>query len=1131
MLALGVSIFLLSSARLQQKSQASLRKLWQIGNPAVSTSQFGLAPGGFADYRCDALYIVGESKPKDLPYVLPGPADQWAGSKRHSVVIVFGLKPIKVNGELVLDIKFADAQDSIPPKITTYCNHHLISVFQSPAGGGDDSIHGVFTHAVSSEMKVQIPSNDVLPGNNVIRIVNGEGSWILFKSLRLAGPKALQITSVQQELRVRQDAQAQIVYRTKNGAMQPCDYSIENIGPDITASYSLLENKQLVKHGDLQLKSGRHHISFAIPQILKPQDVTLQLRSGSKLTLLKGKEWPIRHWVIDLMPHAHLDVGYTDTQTQVSKIQRQNLLYALQVRQQSLRNPKNSRYHYNFEGTWILNQALKYDSPTEIKEIKQGFKEGALYCSAAYANELTGLMRDEEMMESYRLGQILGSKFGTKLTVATQTDVPGVTWGDTVALHAAGVKALLLMPNPADRLGDVIRDWQDQPFWWQTPDGKHKILVWETVTYGMAHGIRPFNGDRYHILRTKNPDKDFIGRYIFPRLSHLAISNYPYRLIAIPWSDTDNSPVDGDVPQAAKDWNRKYVIPEVRLSTFRSASADMIRLYGSALPIERGDLSPYWEDGAGSSAKQTSMNRWSADRLVQAEALDAIRRPAAYKPSQFLNAWSNVILYSEHTWGSYDSVSNPNDPFTKSVWRRKKKFATDARKESIDLLNQSLEPVSSSASKHSTWTVWNTDSWNRSGVIFLSRKYFQAGDQAETWPAGKKLITQELANDKLEIEVPSVPAFGSVAIRVRSGPAQVSQNLSAHSDTLQNRYVIVHINPQTGAIDHLIDRKSGHDFVKSGSLGLNRYQYLIGGNVKDVQYAGHPHITVVNDGPVVATLQVASSAPGTMGMTVQYTLTSSSPEVRITNILDKLPVLKKESVHFAFPFAVRNGLIRDDLPWSVIQPETDQLPGANRNWLTCDRFIDVSNRNLGVTLVCEDAPLIEIGGITANIMGGGYQSSDWIKHLPATQTIESWALNNIWYTNYRAEQSGKLIFRYRLWPHQRFDEARSFRYGTDATQPLIPVAGVNEAQTSLCQIIGKGVVATCLKPCDDGHGYILRVWGASSHDHVIKLRWRNDARISVWKSDLREDKFAKLDANHIQIPAYGEETLRIKVAG
>jgi hypothetical protein len=46
--------------------------------------------------------------------------------------------------------------------------------------------------------------------------------------------------------------------------------------------------------------------------------------------------------------------------------------------------------------------------------------------------------------------------------------------------------------------------------------------------------------------------------------------------------------------------------------------------HGEGLPEFRGDLTPYWEDGAGSSALETAANRNTADRLVQAQALFAM---------------------------------------------------------------------------------------------------------------------------------------------------------------------------------------------------------------------------------------------------------------------------------------------------------------------------------------------------------------------------------------------------------------------------------------------------------------------------------------------------------------------------
>ncbi len=52
-----------------------------------------------------------------------------------------------------------------------------------------------------------------------------------------------------------------------------------------------------------------------------------------------------------------------------------------------------------------------------------------------------------------------------------------------------------------------------------------------------------------------------------------------------------------------------------------------------------------------------------------------------------------------------------------------------------------------------------------------------------------------------------------------------------------------------------------------------------------------------------------------------------------------------------------------------MQPEIDQLPGSRKNWLPVGRWIDVSNESFGVTWATLDAPLVEVGGITATMLG------------------------------------------------------------------------------------------------------------------------------------------------------------------
>ena len=55
----------------------------------------------------------------------------------------------------------------------------------------------------------------------------------------------------------------------------------------------------------------------------------------------------------------------------------------------------------------------------------------------------------------------------------------------------AGVRYFSLAPNWFDRIGSIMVTWQDKPFWWVSPSGDQKILVWIPWTgYALSHVIR-----------------------------------------------------------------------------------------------------------------------------------------------------------------------------------------------------------------------------------------------------------------------------------------------------------------------------------------------------------------------------------------------------------------------------------------------------------------------------------------------------------------------------------------------------------------------------------------------------------------------------------------------------------------
>ena len=186
-------------------------------------------------------------------------------------------------------------------------------------------------------------------------------------------------------------------------------------------------------------------------------------------------------------------------------------------------------------------------------------------------------------------------------------------------------------------------------------------------------------------------------------------------------------------------------------------------------------------------------------------------------------------------------------------------------------------------------------------------------------------------------------------------------------------------------------------------------------------------------------LEVESTMKGCRSVTRTVRLVAGQPWVETTNVVDKLPLLDKDGIHFGFGFNVPQGVTKVDIPWGVMEMEKDQWPQANRNWIALQRWLDVSNDTHGVTWCALDAPLFEYGDRTANISLGWGGQGPWLTKLEPSSTVYSWAMNNHWHTNFPLTQDGPVAFRYRIHPHGGYDAVAANRFGLEQAQPLVHV--------------------------------------------------------------------------------------------
>jgi hypothetical protein len=1077
---------------------AESHALWQIGKPDHDNAEFALAPGGYAQYKDDASYIVGHSDSKhDWPFAQPGPSNGWGNSRQHVFTILFGVKAPVADGKCRLQIDLIDAQD-IGSELRIEVNGRAFER-TVPAGESGDAIYGDVTHGKPRQVVVEFPASLLLAGNNQIAITTVEGGWLMYDCVTLETPAEIQPAPVARSLSLRSIQPVPALLDRGGKFFEPVNVTVFNSGDPLQVSVQL----NGVEAARMQLTNGVQSIEVLAPEVNQETQAALAIVAGGKTLASQSITLkPVRHRQVYILMHSHTDIGYTDLQPNIEKKQAHNVIHALELIRQTKDFPPGSRFKWNLEVMWTADQFYRIATPQQKKEFEEAVRDGNIGVDAMYGNLLTGLCRPEEMMRQISFATDIGRRCGVTVDSMMISDVPGLTWGIVAALAQHGVKYISDGPNSNDRIGYVRVQYENHPFYWESPSGKERALYWGAQGgYSVGHGYTS------------------LLEGLMPLLKRLDEQNYTYDMVQLRWTKGDNGPPDEGVMTAVRDWNKKYAWPKLIIATTSEAFHAFEKRYGDQLPSMRGDMTPYWEDGAGSSARETAINRHTVDRLVQAETIWALRNPRKFPAEEFAVAWKYAAMYSEHTWGAHNSISQPDLPFVTKQWKYKQDYALNAEKESHELLDKALGSKQSVVAD--SVDVYNTASWPRMELVTLAKGI---SGNVVTDEHGNAMPSQRLSTGELVFLAKDVPPLGAKRFAISAGAPAADGKASVSGTTLSTPLLTVKLDEKTGDIVSLKTPRSETEFA-GGSI--NQYLYLPGGNTNKVQFAGPAKISVKESGPLVVSLLVESDAPGCNRLSREVRLVDGMDRVEIIDLVDKKAVRSVEGVHFGFDFNVVNPVVHINSPGVIGETEKDQLPGACRNWYSVERWTDISNDKLGVTWSTTDVPLMEMGGLTANLVRSQPNPNVYLKTNPPSSKIYSWVMNNHWHTNFRADQDGATEFRYAIRLHGAYDPVAATRFGLESTEPLIvaPASGSAPIVPPLT-IESAGIIVTAFKPSDDGKAFIVRLWNPTDETQTAHLNWNRPIR-GMWFSSGLEERGAEAPPT-VELPISGVMTLRVE---
>ncbi|MBK9148611.1 MAG: hypothetical protein IPM12_12445 [Flavobacteriales bacterium] len=681
---------------------------------------------------------------------------------------------------------------------------------------------------------------------------------------------------------------------------------------------------------------------------------------------------PVIHRDIHLVHHSHTDIGYSHLQSEVKMIQNNNINKALELIDRTKDYPEDSRFVWNVESLWAVENFLGIASEADKQRFIAAVKAGRIALSANYANILTGLCTPEEMHWIVEYADSLRKWYDLPITMAMQTDIPGMSWSMVDAYAAHGIRHLSQgpnyipdMPDGGDRIGSTLREQGDKPYWWKGTTGKDSILVWTAGQgYGGWHGY------------TAGAIKERGTRKIAAYMNELAAKGYPYDMVQWRYNIvSDNGPVDSTLSDFVRDWNEKYASPRLIIANAGTMMQQFEEKYGKQLPTWSGDFTPYWEDGAYSTAKEEGDVRVLSARLSNLiEAATILKKPI--DPHLLYRAKRSIVMWHEHTWGAWCSISDPDAHFTTDQWRVKKAFA-DSAGWYVFQIAESVQRGSTPGSPRYFVNTYDRQVWNASP------------NGTGTLPRGE---STEDHDNEIEVDESGLGLLICQSVQLPdSGSRQFCMSPAWYRNTLAEGQ------------------------PSSQARGIPNSSFLW------------------TSSAVVGTDTINTSEISLLGVDlygVQYTIKKTS-------------FRGKESLHLALPFNIPNATVRIGIGDTCITPENGRIPGSNNDFFCAQRWIDVSNDSMGVTIVCPQGAIWEVGEMVdeRKVSPGRGTNPElykaWKTEAKSSSTLYLYALNNYWHTNFKADQEGPITFDLYVKMHGPFKLEDARRFGLEMTRPLI----------------------------------------------------------------------------------------------
>ncbi|HEX4785676.1 MAG TPA: alpha-mannosidase [Candidatus Sulfotelmatobacter sp.] len=635
-------------------------------------------------------------------------------------------------------------------------------------------------------------------------------------------------------------------------------------------------------------------------------------------------------------------------------------------------------------------------------------------------------------------------------------------------------------------------------FWWQSPDGS-RLLTYFPHDYAGGIDAEPLATDvsiwMPSIYGKTVPDK--------PEMMHL------YGV-----GDHGGGPTRIMLDHAQQLMAPEAVYPKLEYSFARDFFSDMEKkLPGMQVPTWDGELYFAYHRGVFTTQAETKRRiRRSEEIVLNAEKFASLASlyGRTYPQDGMELAWKNLLFDHFHDImpGSGIAVN----------YLDAKRNLENVDRAANDVTRRSLREITAHINTQGDGVpviLFNSLSWPRTGVTELEAQLPAPARQIEVLDSNGKPAESQLLSVDAETHrarfllLSTTPQFGyrTYFVRAANAAPAVHSMLKASPDTLENEFLRVKIDPQTGCMTSLFDKRSGTEALAPAETDTGGPKTSICGNLLQT-FVDKPkqwdawnidadfekqhwdldkadEVKLLESGPLRAIIEIKNHFQNsTFVRDVILYAGATRVDVKMQAEWHEKHILLKA----AFPLSAHSNKATFEIPFgSVERPTTRNTPAEQAQFeVPAQRWADISDSKHGFSLL--------------NDCKYGYDSKGNVLRLSLLRSPE--------YPDPHADE-GHHEFTYSLYPHAGgWKEALTVRQGYELNYKLIAVPsekheGSLPAEYSFLQTQPENVIVTAMKKAENENAVVVRFYEWAGKDGDVTLQLPPGAQSAV-ETDLME---------------------------